>query len=144
MTCREAAHQYLDQGYSVIPVVSGGKIPLVEWKDFQARRASHETIDLWYDTWPGANVGIITGIFSGITVIDIDGEKGQESLRKAKITLPPTRIIKTPKGWHMYYKYNPSYPQGAGILPGVDIRNDGGFVVAPPSTIKDTEYVVLV
>jgi len=137
---RSAAKKYLAQGFSPIP--SEGKKPLVKWEEWQKRRPTEKEIDLWWETWPTANVGVITGSISGITVIDIDGEKGNESLRSFGIALPPTRIVQTPHGWHMWYQYDPSYPTKAGVLPGVDIRNEGGFIVAPPSSIGGAEYSV--
>lgn len=126
---KQKAKEYINRGWSVIPVK--GKTPIVEWKEYQGRIVNEETIDLWFDNNPNANLGIVTGKISGITVIDVDGEKGKESLKKLK--LPITLISNTPNGFHLVFKYNPSYPQGVGILPGIDIRNDGGYIVAPPS-----------
>ena len=136
MTPKEAAKKYLSEGKSVIP--TNGKIPLVKWEEFQTRLVNEETIEMWFEQMPTANIGIVTGKISGITVIDVDGEKGQASLKT--IFLPPTYTVKTPKGWHLYFKYHPDYPQGVGILPGIDIRNNGGFVVAPPSIINELFY----
>ena len=141
MTTKEAAKKYLAEGKSVIP--TNGKIPLVPWTDFQTRRPTEETINQWWDKWPNANVGIITGIISGITVIDIDGEKGQNSIKKNNIYLPLTQINKTPHGFHHIYNYNKNYHQDTGIFEGIDIRNDGGFIVAPPSLIGEETYVTL-
>ena len=136
MNCREAAKEYIKNGWNVIPVFD--KIPAENWKDYQSRIVNAATIDLWWDKYPNANVGIVTGKISDITVIDVDGEKGNASLKTIK--LPITKMVKTPNGWHLYFKYNSSYPQGVNILPGIDIRSSGGFVVAPPSQINDVFY----
>ena len=133
MDCREAAKKYINRGWSVIP--TQGKIPLIPWLEFQTRITNKDTVDLWWDKWPNANVGIITGKISGITVIDIDGEKGKESLKQLR--LAPTLMATTPNGFHLVFLYNPSYPQGVNILPGLDIRNDGGFIVGAPSKGQD-------
>ena len=135
---KQKAKEYINRGWSVIPVA--GKIPITEWKEYQGRIVNTDTIDLWWDKNPEANVGIVTGKISELTVIDIDGEKGEESLKT--IFLPPTYTVKTPQGWHLYFKYDSSYPQGVGILPGIDIRNDGGYVVAPYSKINGIEYTI--
>ena len=137
MTTKEAAKKYIKRGWSVIPVF--GKIPAENWKEYQGRIVNENTIDLWWDKYPNANVGIVTGKISGITVIDVDSEKGGDESLKT-IQFPITEAVKTPHGWHFYFKYNPDYPQGVGILPGIDIRNDGGYVVGPPSTNAGLNY----
>ena len=136
---KQKAKEYINQGYSVI--ITNGKVPAIEsWKEYQQRIVSEETMDMWWDKNPSGNIAIVTGKISGLTVIDVDGELGQESLKKFKINLPPTKINKTPKGWHYIYEYNEEYPQGVGILPGIDIRNNGGYIIAPPSEINGLFY----
>ena len=56
--------------------------------------------------------------------------------------MPKTYTVKTPKGWHYYYKYNNLFKTGAGFLEKVDVRNDAGYVVAPPSRIEEKTYEV--
>lgn len=97
----------------------------------------------WYERWPDSNVGIVTGEVAGIFVLDIDVKNdGEEALAEleAKIgTLPATASVRTGGGGrHLYF----DYPEGgmrnsaSQIGPGIDIRGDGGFVVAPPSLHK--------
>jgi len=91
-----------------------------------------EKIKQWWDRWPGANVAIMTGIPSQLVVLDVDGEEGRESVKDFKT--PETPVATTGKGAHFYFKH----PGGeirnfARKLPGVDLRGDGGYVVAPPS-----------
>jgi hypothetical protein len=136
-----AALEYAQSGYSVIPVLAGDKKPLSEWKEFQQRRATTEEIQGWWEKYPRSNVGIVCGPISGLTVIDLDGREGLESVRK--LNLPKTRVVKTPHGHHLYYAHTPDLHTGAGFLPGIDVRNDGGFVVAPPSEVHGTPYTVL-
>lgn len=133
---------YLDQGYSVIPLIPNEKRPLIKWEEFQTRQATHEEAAAWWEKTPTANVGIITGGISGLTVIDVDGQVGLASLQANKVPLPRTRVIKTPKGWHLYCLYNALLHTGAGFLPGLDVRNNGGYVVAPPSSIDGIPYRV--
>lgn len=143
MTDRSAAAiEYLKQGFSVIPVLPGDKRPACEWKEFQERYAADEEVVEWWKKWPDANVGVITGIISGISVIDVDGKIGLASIGNQPVKPPSTRVIKTPHGWHLYYKYRDDWHTGAGFLPGIDVRNDGGYVVAPPSQIEGVEYKV--
>ena len=137
----QLALEYLAMGFSVIPVKPGSKEPLVPWATYQERYPTSEELDTWIEAWPQCNLGIITGKISGISVIDVDGEKGRDSIRG--IVLPPTRVVKTPRGYHYYYQYNEDMRTVAGQLDGVDIRSDGGFVVAPPSSVNDLPYHVV-
>ncbi len=121
------AKKYLNQGLSLVPIHPKGKRPLIEWKEFQSRRATEEEIDTWFTQWPDANIGIITGRISNLTVVDID--KG------GPLTdLPPTATVRTGgDGWHYYYKYHQDAPTDSRVRDRTDIRSDGGLVVAPPS-----------
>jgi len=91
-----------------------------------------EIIREWWTRWPTANIGIVTGEQSGIIVLDVDGPEGQDALRE--LSLPLTPAVTTGKGTH-YYLAHPArrVPNAVRILPGVDLRGDGGYVVAPPS-----------
>jgi len=85
-------------------------------------------------------VGIVTGEISNLVVIDIDGEAGLKSLISVGLDLDE---IEAPAvrsgggGWHVYCRYPPhtdyTLMTRAGVLPSVDIRADGGLIIAPPS-----------
>ena len=77
-------------------------------------------------------IAIITGKLSNITVIDIDNRQKpikelQEIFGESKV------IVETPRGYHLYYSYNGEKSNTA-IEEGIDIRGDGGLIIAPPST----------
>ena len=129
MTIFETALGYSKYGFSVIPV--NGKIPLIKWEEFQTRRATAEEIKKWWQQWPDANVGIVTGAISGLVIVDIDST--DISITQG-LQLPLTPVVRTSKGWHYYFKH-PGYeiPNSVGIRKSIDIRGDKGFVVAPPS-----------
>ena len=97
-----------------------------------------EVIRAWWEKWPDANIGIATGVKSKIVVFDFDFPKGGESALRdliRKNTAPyKTPRVKTGNGIHLYFQY-PGFPvkSKVGILPGVDVRGDGGYAVAPPS-----------
>ncbi|HZM83026.1 MAG TPA: bifunctional DNA primase/polymerase [Candidatus Limnocylindrales bacterium] len=90
---------------------------------------------------PSGMLAIRTGAASGLVVVDVDpGKGGSETL----LTLvkrglcPPTRFVRTGSGGlHLYYQHPGAHskiPNSAGKLgPGIDVRGDGGYVVAPPS-----------
>jgi hypothetical protein len=71
-----AALQYAKFGFSVIPISPGQKNPpLIPFKEYQTRCATPEEIAEWWIKWPDANVGIITGKISDLTVVDLDKYK---------------------------------------------------------------------
>lgn len=144
-TLYQKALEYAVHGYSVIPLGPGKKIPTISsWKKFQKDHADETQIEAWWDKTPDANIGIVTGKISGITVIDID-TKGDKVVPLE--TFPETFTIKTPSGgYHLYYAYEEKIQQTANTFPQfphVDIRNDGGYVVAPPSINEKGNYTIM-
>ncbi len=115
---------------------NAGKHPRVKG-GFKAATTDAHQIDAWWRKWPDANIGIATGTVSGLIVIDIDGADGLGALKSLVAqhgTLPRTAIVKTARGWHVYF----SMPAMCAPIPcstggGLDVRGDGGYVVAPPS-----------
>lgn len=132
-------------GYSIIPLKKDKKPLINSWVDFQKTPASERIIEQWWLAHPEANIGIITGAISGITVVDID-VKGDTVVPLE--TFPPTFTVKTPSGgYHLYYVYDKDIKQTANTypqFPHVDIRNDGGYVVGAGSDNgKGVEYVIV-
>lgn len=134
--CHRAALQYRDRGWSVIPIMGDGdrKRSKGTWKEFQDRIASREEVDSWWADDPEAGVGIVTGAISGLVVIDIDGPEGEAAIGKL---IGPTRTLSARTGGggrHLFFRH----PGGkirtrAGVLEKVDVRADGGYIIAPPS-----------
>jgi hypothetical protein len=89
----------------------------------------------------GNNRAIQTGKRSNITVIDVDDMKSYDELITAVPTLKDAYHVKTRQGYHLYFKYNEQLKTVADCfkIKGIDIRNDGGCIIAPPSsyTIND-------
>ncbi|MBP6946295.1 MAG: bifunctional DNA primase/polymerase [Candidatus Pacebacteria bacterium] len=129
------ALQYAVSGYSIIPLKKDKKPAITSWLDFQKEPATEEIIEGWWLSHPEANIGIITGKISGITVVDIDVKGDDKAV--ALSTFPETFTVATPSGgYHLYYQYDPEIKQTANTypqFPHVDIRNDGGYVVAAGS-----------
>jgi hypothetical protein len=134
-----AALTYLTRGWAAIPIEPGGKRPLVRWEPYQREPPSEPEIEHWFRQWPEANVGIVTGAVSGLVVLDVDPRHGgEESLRDLERRFGPlseTLEAQTGGGGrHLYF----AHPGGelrnrVGLAPGLDLRGDGGLVVAPPS-----------
>lgn len=95
-------------------------------------------IRAWWERWPDANVGIATG--AGLVVIDIDPRSGGDDsivdLRRSLGALPDTiESLTGGGGRHIYLSAPCEVRNSAGVLgAGIDVRGDGGYVVAPPST----------
>ncbi len=120
------------RGFSVIPLRPGDKRPQTRWEAFQTNLPTEVQVQAAWAHCPDANVGIVTGRVSGIIVLDVDGAAGRESIRGKH--LPPTPTCKTPRGGHYYYRHPGGHvPNAVGLLPGIDLRADGGYVVTAPS-----------
>ncbi len=130
---------YLNRGWSVIPIRAGQKTPLLAWEVYQRRLAAEDELMDWCDQWPAMNLAIVTGRISDLTVLDVDtthdGLASLTRLREQGLVLPPTRIAATPHGFHYYLRHDARLPTVGGLLPGIDIRSEGGYVVAPPSRL---------
>ncbi len=145
MTGRAVA--LLRRGWSVVPVhvplESGdcscgndcswpGKHPRVPWREFTEHLPTKEQVTEWFDDeFFGSNLGVVTGQVSDLVVVDVDGTI--EDFQA--LGLPRTRAVLTGGGgYHFYYRTGRQpCPSGISVTPGIDIKADGGFVVAPPS-----------
>jgi hypothetical protein len=140
-TIEGAALDYLRRGWSIVPVMPRGKQPLVPWRDYQQKRAAVDEVRAWYRRWPNANVGIVTGQVSNLVVMDIDpahgGERSLADLVARYGALPATLIAHTGGGGQHHYFSAPADPvpvrSRVGLAPGIDVRAEGGMIVAPPS-----------
>jgi len=131
---------------------SPGKHPLVT-RGFKDASTDIEQIIAWHEKWPQANWGMRTGDCSnggsGVLVIDIDhknnGFSTWEMLETDHPELIETVTVDTGGGGqHIWFQYPSGVDirSGAGVLGrGVDIRANGGYVVAPPSrTTKEYRF----
>ena len=97
-----------------------------------------DTVTRWWRQAPDYNIGIRTGAISDIMVVDVDGVDAEAELRKLETeftALPATVESITARGRHLFFRYpQRSVRNSAGKLAkGLDIRGDGGYVIAPPS-----------
>lgn len=92
-------------------------------------------VDKWWSDWPWANIGVACGP-SGLVVLDVDGAAGENSLRELSPPPPLTVEVATGRGRHLYFR-SPEGPPVANSISalgnGLDVRSDGGYVLAPPS-----------
>jgi hypothetical protein len=135
----KAALDYGRLGWSVIPIASRGKRPLIRWQVYQYRHPDATEVAEWFHRWPDANIGVVTGIVSGLVVLDLDPRHGADEsiarLERAHRPLDVTVEARTGGGGrHLYFAHRGEIIRNrVGLAGGVDLRGDGGYVVAPPS-----------
>ena len=131
-----AALEYAARGWRVLPIKPGTKHPPIKaWQE--AATTDAETIANWFThLYRDHGVGIATGAASGVWVLDVDDWEALANLEGEHGRLPATYSVTTGSGGiHQYY----AVPDGQTItnanqLPrGIDVRGEGGQVVAPPS-----------
>jgi hypothetical protein len=138
-TALEAALAALARGWVPLPIVPGAKRPLLAWEGLQHHAPAEWEVRDWYARWPDAGLGFVTGAVSGLVVLDVDpGHGGTASLSEIEAregSLPDTIEAATGGGGRHLYFAHPGGRVGnrAGIAPGIDLRGDGGMIVAPPS-----------
>lgn len=148
----EAAEAYAALGWPVVPIGPGAKYP-VGMGDWRTKATDDvETIRGWYGgDHAGHGVGIVTGERAGVWVLDVDtdpakGKVGGESLTDLQLdhgALPKTvTSISGTGGLHLFFRWDPEVPVTNGMstrLPAdLDIRGEGGQVVAAPTLHPDT------
>ena len=106
------------------------KTPLGKWQQYQNKRETREVVKKWYEDRPYLNIGIIT---NGLLVVDADTDEG---VRWCKDNLSVGIYSITAKGAHFFFKQPKNHKVNCEIKNtkcGIDIKADGGLVVAPPS-----------
>lgn len=136
-----AAVKLAERGFAVFPLRPGEKRPhpRLAPHGFHVATAAKLTVMRWWQQEPTANIGIATGGSSGVVAVDIDRDAGGEATmrdlmaRHGSLGTPAWTV--TGSGYHALFAYpRGGVPCSAGrIGPGVDVRGDGGYVVAPPS-----------
>ncbi len=138
-----AALKYATEyGWKVFPVNPSTKRPRTPHGCKDAKN-DPGAIKAWWARYPDSAIGVATGSASKLIVIDedLDDDKGLNGYHevtaweKVHGALPETvRVITGRGGAHLYYHYDGNdIKNRAGILDGVDVRGEGGYVVAPPS-----------
>lgn len=152
-----AALEYAARGWSVFPLHSPeaaspggcscgraacgniGKHPRTR-DGFKSATTDTAQIVAWWSEAPRANIGIATGLVSGLLVLDIDPRNGGdltfEHLVQEVGEIPDeVHALTGGGGRHLLFRY-PSSTASFRARPvgsGIDVKGDGGYIVAPPS-----------
>lgn len=129
---RKCAEWYASKGIPVFPLQPRDKRPMPGFKWQLEMTTDVRRVGEWWGQWPDANVGAATGYV--FDVIDVDGPEGHVALSQVEHlpTVVAQSITSRPGGRHMFVRPTGSGNR-AGMLPSVDYRGAGGYVVLPPS-----------
>jgi hypothetical protein len=142
----DAALRYIALGWPVFPCHRRGerrKQPLTA-NGFRNATTDPAVVNVWWSRWPDALIGVPTGRAISAVVLDVDVKRldanGFDSLADlGHAIIPDTPVVHTASGGlHIYFEppghleiHNTAGHRGAGIVPGLDWRRRGGYVIVP-------------
>lgn len=138
---RAAAMAYAAAGIPVFPVASDGKRPLTK-HGFRDASTRLRQVEEWWSLMPSSNIGIPTGIASGVVVVDIDvhgpvtGYPAFERAQRAGLVDGWEVLVRSPSGgMHAYFPADSAggHRSWQAARAGIDFRGDGGYIIVPPS-----------
>jgi hypothetical protein len=140
MTLLAAALDYAARGWAVFPCAPMSKAPACR-RGFHEATTNPATLRRWFASQQNYNVGIATGLISGIWVLDADGAIGATTLGELEAehgALPATLTSISSSGCHLWFRADGELQCSAGrIGAGLDVRADGAYIIAPPSVHPD-------
>jgi putative DNA primase/helicase len=143
----KAALTFSSLGIPVFPLTPRQKIPLKGSNGCKDASCEPDKIISWWTETPAANIGLAMG--QGLFALDFDVKGGQpgaatlKSLESQGIPMDTLNSTTQTGGFHFLYRTPVGIKIGnaTGLLPGLDIRGDGGYIVAPPSVTAKGKYV---
>ncbi|MBC7179842.1 MAG: bifunctional DNA primase/polymerase, partial [Roseovarius sp.] len=121
------------------------KRPLVRWRE--AATCDPDQLARWWNDWPNAMPGLPTGRASGLAVLDLDVKEGKDGIAGLRDmgldpdAMSPCIVTTMSGGLHLYFRWHEGLACSAGkIAPGVDVRGEGGYVIAPGATGEAGSY----
>ncbi len=138
----ESALEYARDGFLVFPVKVRGKQPLARSSGgvWMATHGLNDattdpiTITRWWTAEPLANIGARTGLSFDVCDVDEEGMVAFQALAaEHELDLLTLVRVKTGGGGRHIYFEKTGFGNRAGLIPGVDWRGAGGYVLLPPS-----------
>ena len=102
-TTKDQALEYLDRGWSIIPIRPSTKRPAIKWQEFQTRQPTEEEVERWWTQWPDYGIALVTGELSGVVVVDCDNDESIKAAEDAEMFTPVK--VKTKRGLHLYFEH---------------------------------------
>ena len=129
------ALNYLSQGIPAIPSDPKTKIPLVKWTDYQSRLPTQEETISMFRQYPKSMISLVTGKISNLLVVDADSEDAIKTIEDNIPDSIETTIDISPRGGRHYWwlMNGKQWQTKSAVLKNIDIRANGGVIVAPPS-----------
>ena len=145
-TLLEAALEFALQGQPVFPCRALDKRPATVNGFKDATTDVDQITEWWHPDWPNTrdyNIGLPTGVL--FDVIDVDGLEGANALEEWAeqyewVRRLPGPTVVTPSGGYHIYVTPTGAGNRAGMVPHVDYRGVGGYVLAPPSRLEHGVY----
>lgn len=131
-----AALWYAEQGVHTFPCKPGEKAPATKHGVLDATTDPGVIRD-WWERLPDANVGLATG--NTFDVLDID-DWTHVTNEINDIIDEGFGFVSTPRGGSHVYLPASGDGNAANLVPGVDFRGRGGYVLAPPSALPNGNY----
>ena len=144
------ALEYLERGWSVIPIKPKGKRPAIRWLEYQKRLPTEDEVTQWWTQWEDYDIALVTGEVSGVVVVDCDNDNAFKASQEAEMITPIK--VKTKRGVHLYFEHpkdgirrgpragvnsrGADWPQ----INGLDFRGDGSYALLPPSKNYEWDY----
>lgn len=141
--CRHAPEEHTDPHTGELTNL-GEKTPLTP-NGFKAATTYGHIIERWWSDWPDALVGLPTGSRTGFFALDIDNKPGGangfdwlEDMEAEHGPLPDTARVLSPNGGlHVYFAYVQGTRNRGALGAGVDVRSEGGYVIAAGSALAN-------
>ena len=114
-----AALEYIDRGWSVIPIRAGTKKPVRGWKEYQDRQPTEAECIGWFEN-TDHDIAIVCGRVSNLVVVDTDDDTATKLAADQGWDRTPYRV-KTRKGYHYYFSTDTRIQKGK-IADKVDLQ----------------------
>lgn len=131
-----AALDLARKGFRVFPIQPYGKKPAIDAFQVLATTDEAQIRSWWIHPLTGYETENNVGVYTGdMLVVDVDVRKTPDALNNyyALGGTDQTLTVRTPTGGYHFYFRSPPTTQQVEILPGVDTRAQGGYVLGPGS-----------
>ena len=135
----KSALDYAAAGLAVFPLAYRSKVPLARSRGLHDATTNPATLRRWFGRGESYNIAIRTGAASGgVWVLDVDEGASLRALEAEHGALPSTRTSQSSRGFHLWFRSSaPIQCSDSRVAPGLDVKGDGGSIIAPPSVHPD-------